>query len=220
MYTLYYVISGVNGNLKAFLTFISWIDSFDKDAMYIHLGDFIGENNGWEFMNWAQENITPTGKYQAVLSRDIQMVLDACNPSKKSEVAICSAKQNYGLFYLQAMVPKDRKELIGFMESIPVCKEIVCANEIYYVVESWLDEYDLYLMKHGMYSGINKHELRMRCLYAGMNNDNKIDLQGVLIRNNRHKCIGVFGNVIHLPVNQGIQCFCLEKRQFLSREVS
>ena len=77
-----------------------------------------------------------------------------------------------------------------------------------------------YLMKHGIHSGINKHELRMRCLYAGMNNDNKIDLQGVLIRNNRHKCIGIFGNVIHLPANQGIQCFCLEKRQFLSREVS
>lgn len=146
--------------------------------MYIHLGDFIGEDNGWEFMNWAQENITPTGKYQAVLSRDIQMVLDACNPSKKNEIAIYSAKQNYGLFYLQAMVPKDRKELIGFMESLPVCKEITCTNKTYYVVESWLDEYDLYLMKHGIHSGINKHELRMRCLYAGMNNDNKIDLQG------------------------------------------
>lgn len=83
---MYYVISGVNGNLKAFLTFISWIDSFDKDAVYIHLGDFISEDNGWEFMNWAQENITPTGKYQAVLSRDIQMVLDACNPSKKMKL--------------------------------------------------------------------------------------------------------------------------------------
>lgn len=91
---MYYVISGVNGNLKAFLAFTAWIDSFDKDALYIHLGDFIGENNGWEFMNWAQENITPTGKYQAVLSRDIQMILDACNSSKKSEVAIYSAKQN------------------------------------------------------------------------------------------------------------------------------
>lgn len=84
MWPLYYVISGVNGNLKAFLTFISWIDSFDKDAVYIHLGDFISEDNGWEFMNWAQENITPTGKYQAVLSRDIQMVLDACNPCSLS----------------------------------------------------------------------------------------------------------------------------------------
>ena len=53
---MYYVISGVNGNLKAFLTFISWIDSFDKDAVYIHLGDFISEDNGWEFMNWARAN--------------------------------------------------------------------------------------------------------------------------------------------------------------------
>lgn len=70
------------------------------------------------------------------------MILDACNSSKKSEVAIYSAKQNYGLFYLQAMVPKERKELLGFMESLPVCKEITCTDKAYYVVESWLDEYD------------------------------------------------------------------------------
>lgn len=129
-------------------------DATLPEGFKLYLGDFIDEDNGWEFMNWAQENITPTGKYQAVLSRDIQMVLDACNPSKKNEIAIYSAKQNYGLFYLQAMVPKDRKELIGFMESLPVCKEITCTNKTYYVVESWLDEYDLYLMKHGIHSGM------------------------------------------------------------------
>jgi len=74
---MHYVIGDVHGCFIDMMALINLIESCDKDAQILFVGDFVDRGSKvWEVLEWAMHNITPNGKYQSVRGNHEEMLID------------------------------------------------------------------------------------------------------------------------------------------------
>lgn len=159
---MHYVIGDVHGCLEEMLALLDKIETLDKDAQFIFVGDFIDRGpKVWEVLQWVMKNITKDGKYQSVRGNHEQMALDWWNEYKvwyeeksweeppKSYYDISEVLSEHitptgekGFHH-----PEDFKGIMEFFNSLPYHKKLtvpVAADKKadYRIVHAWYDYQD------------------------------------------------------------------------------
>lgn len=145
-----YVISGMNGSLSQLKRIINKIQAEDSDAIFILLGNQMRDSFSWELLSWMMQNVTPNGKYQAVLSREGFTILEWYNnkylPYRQGVITqfpFVERETSSVLYHAKSLDHKDIVELADFYKSLPAFKRAYATRgeitHTYYIVESWVN---------------------------------------------------------------------------------
>lgn len=131
---VHYVIGDVHGCFDDMMKLLTKIESKDKEAEFIFVGDFIDRGpKVWEVLQWIRENITKDGKYQSVLGNHEYMViqwyqkfLDWWEKNSQGEETGPVPETRYGfakwLDGMNMLNPEKIKPVIDFFSGLPYSK--------------------------------------------------------------------------------------------------
>lgn len=127
---MHYVVADVHGCLDELFKLMSIIDSRDKEAKYIFVGDFIdrGPSVG-RTVKWMAENITPNGKYQSVLGNHEDNVIGWA-----SDYSLCHVDTGYK--YLKNMKDagiKNPFDYVDFFKTLPLYKFVTVNGKKHFI---------------------------------------------------------------------------------------
>lgn len=209
--------------------YVNSISVNDRDAVFILLGSICDGENGYAMLQWMMSNITPNGKYQAILSKDGDKILQWYYQEylpwyslKKpdSEFPSVARNESYLLYHALSLKHKEIVEIVKFYESLPITKELHTnykgKHHVYYCIESWLTDPVLMQLKK---PPIDKYELRCLkeyCLYYPPSEEEYFMWQGFYVVRPEYKYANNSrGYSYGVNSNQGLHCFCVDNVKFL-----
>ena len=94
-----YVVGDIHGCLEAWLKLKDMIESYDKQARFILIGDIVDRGpKVMKMLDWAMKNITPDGKYQMILGNHEDMKITWAKQYEQFKGADFSKTQHYQEF--------------------------------------------------------------------------------------------------------------------------
>ncbi len=225
-----YVISGLNGELKTLQNIIKRIQAQDKDAIFILLGNQFRINFSWEMLNWLMNNITPNGRFQAVLNKEGHVILDwyynkflAWKSGEILEYPNVTKEVSSILYYASSLNEKELKNIIDYYMSLPVCKYLQQHRDDiqhdYYVVESWIDSTLIKLLQSSLHSRSDLKCMKEYCLfYPGDGSDYTDTGRYYVVRANYDGRCYSRRNTIALST-ETVCCYCIDTEKFIEEEV-
>ena len=223
-----YVISGLNGHLGNLLKLIKRLQLQDKDAIVIFLGNQFKVDFSWELLAWLMNNITPNGRYQAVLNKEGHMILDWYHNKylawKKGELADfpCVDKSiSSVLYHATSLDERELLSIVDYYTSLPVIKQLIQNDRgikhNYYVVESWLDSTIIKQLQNNTLSRKDLKCIKEYCLfYPGDGSDYTDTGRYYIVKASYEgKCYNR-RFTISLPTDT-LCCFCIDTETFIER---
>lgn len=128
---MHYVVGDVHGCYDDLRAMLNKIETNDRDATIILVGDFIDRGpKVWQTIKWCMENITSDGKYQSVIGNHEDMALQWYYSNMGFETdEICQLDScdygfvrvliSYGINYVDEL-----KLFIGFFRRLPLYKKL------------------------------------------------------------------------------------------------
>lgn len=121
---MHYVIGDVHGCYDEMIALINKIESSDKNAEIMFVGDFIDRGpKVWETLEWMMNNVSADGKYQSVLGNHEDLVLQEF-ASSGIEIPECEYGFNLELKRNGYFEKSQCKEILDFFRSLPLYKEL------------------------------------------------------------------------------------------------
>lgn len=147
-----YVVGDIHGCLLEWIQLKNKIESEDKDAKFILVGDIIDRGpNTVDMVEWAMQNITNSGKYQMVIGNHEVLKInwwdslysninvDRYDNTREVLINKCFIDDTYGYvktFYNAEKGIKDLYRTIKWFKMLPYYKDITVNNQRYIIVHS------------------------------------------------------------------------------------
>ena len=155
-----YIVGDLHGCYSEWMQLKNKIESQDKDATFILVGDIIDRGTEtYQLVKWAMENITPDGKYQMVIGNHEKEKIDWINTNKeyikhntKEELNSINIVKNYPDRYdlfeqIDSATHSEQEtcdfimEFVDWIKTLSYIKDIVVNNQRFIIVHANIPYY-------------------------------------------------------------------------------
>lgn len=176
-----YVVGDIHGCYKEWIVLKHKIESNDKEAKFILIGDIIDRGEQvCDMLRWAMKNISQNGKYQMVMGNHEKMKINwwkqCCEPYFNSGIEMLDTVEqvensdilvdNYGYAYYFLLEKKGFKSIhktIKWFETLPYYKDLIINN-------------NRFIIAHGNVTS-DKVDKNLNCIKSNLTEEEK---EGIL----------------------------------------